>query len=65
MPQLMLQMFSYSSIPKDVQDDGITVGSLLYLLFLLFVFLFGTIGNAMTMIAVRIERKLRQAVSRS
>jgi len=61
----MLQMFSCSSIPGDVQDDGITVGSLLYFLFLLFVCLFGTIGNAMTIIAVRVEAKLREAVSRS
>jgi len=65
MPQFMLQIFSCSSIPENVQKDGITAGSWLYFLFLLFVCVFGTIGNAMTMVAVRIERKLRQAVSRS
>lgn len=42
---------------------NVNVGQYIHIVFLSFVFIIGTIGNVMTIIAVRTERKLRKSVS--
>jgi len=56
----LITLFFRSPPTEDVSTS--TAGHLVHLMFLIFVCVFGTIGNVMTMVAVKVEKKLRSGV---